>query len=316
MSDRALERLRDPADAALDELVGLAFDALVDRPLTTWMDLAGALDALRASRASLAADAGRRADVLARVQAVRDRLRQERRPLSSMLPSDVHGAADRLATLPVAPSPALVLDVIRHDAVRGLVREVLTGAVTRFVQKVRTEGGGMLGAVGGAAKAGRGLFGGVAASLGAAAEGLAGGLQREVEGLLQGRVEGFVEGAVEETLRTIAAWVADPGHAAAGAALRGSVLRVVLDRPVGDLLAEIDEIPTEHLVAAVLDGGGDDPLPDALLELAADEALGPWLDASGQRDAVRAHLVTALRPAARAVVAEEGFASWWSRLHS
>lgn len=306
-----LDTLRDPA--ALDALLGVVVDVLLRQPVRTlaapdaWSGRA--VEVLR----HVSQDAAVRARVVVELDAARAALRAERRPVSAHLPSEAVQVVDRLAALPWTPSRELTLAVLRHDAVRALLREVLSGTVASLVARLRSTTAAIPRPL-----PTRGLLGGLAATVGSAAEGLAAAASREIDARVSDRLDGFVDGAVEGALEAIATWIADPRHEAASAALRRSAVGVVLARPVGALVAELDEVGSDALAAAVLDDlRGDDlaAVAGALLDPLGELAVADLVLRVGGvplLDRVRAGAVDALRPSARAVVDSGAFAAWWA----
>ncbi len=290
--------------------------AWVDRPLGDWLDAVALGDAVVDAARALVDDPIRRRELGERIDAVRARLSTLDAPVRGFVPSAFVQPAERVLTLPWAPSTELTLAVIRHDAVRALLREVLTSTVRTFADRLRGGEGGLLAGLGASRPRLGGLMGGMAASLGAAAEGLAGGLQRELEGAVHTKIDAFVESAIEETLKTIAAWIANPQHHSATSALRGSVVEVLLDRPVRDLMAEFAQVPSDDVLVAVLGGLGPVEVPAAVHEAVGDQTIGGWLTAAGLREegigAAADAVVRILEP----VLEQEAFAAWWARLSS
>ena len=310
-----LAQVRDPA--ALDALLGVAVEVLLRTPVSRVVPAEAVAHRLAEALRLVAHDPAVRARVEAEVDAARRVLRQDRAAVATHLPTDAVQVLDRLAGLRWTPSRDLTLAVLRHDAVRALLREVLTGTVATLVTRLRSTTAAIP-----RPAPGSGLFGGLVATVGSAAEGLAAAASRELDARLHDRLDGFVEGAVEGTLEAIAGWIADPRHDAATAALRRSAVAVVLQRPVGALVAELDAIATPTLVAAVLDGlRAEDlgALAGAALSRLDGRNLAEVVGALGGPpllDTVRAGAMEALRPAARAVLESGAFAAWWDSRYS
>jgi hypothetical protein len=326
--DRVLARLRDPADPAVAGLIRLAVDATVDRSLRELVDarrLAGRLaEAIRA----VAASPDARARLVARLEAERARWRAEGRTLRELSLPELDDAVRAVAGVPWSPSEALVLRVIDHEAVRALLGEVLQGALSRFGQRLRSLDQGVLGGLGGAvARKGTGLLGGLAKGISGAADQLVGGLKDEVEAALQGRIRDQLSGATDEALKAIAAWVASPDHEAALASLRRSLVDVVLDRPIGELVGEVDEVDVRPVVdalhAALGRAAARPGLQDELaarlaeaLDRYGDLSAGALLDDLGARASLGDAAADVLADPVRDVVATDAFAAWWSDLCS
>lgn len=313
-SATALARLRDPNHAALAELGHLLATTLADQPLTSLVPVASLVEVASRALSRVREDPDLRARLVARLELGRQHLTATPHSLGHFLPDEARAVTVAIAGLPWSPSKDLTLAVIRHDAVRGLLREVISGVIHGFVQRVRTTP-----VLGSAARAGKGLFGNMAASLGAAAEGLTSGLSKELESALASRADAFVDVAIEGAIDTIATWVADPRHADVSGALRASVAGVVLDRPLGTLVAEVDEVSTLDVVDALLGPLGASPSPERLQEavsLLGNTTLGAWLDELDLRSDWQEGVTVALTPTLRALVNSEAFSAWWARLSS
>lgn len=320
----ALQRLTDPADPSLGELVALAADHVLALSLRQVIDTAAVADRVTSAVAQASTDPQLRARLLARLSTERARWRAERHNARHWLLPPLEAPLRHVLAQPWSPSERLALRVSDHPAVRAMLKDVLSGALGRFGSGLRALDGGMLGGLGGrVARRGAGLFGGLTDLAG----GLVGAVKDEFEAAVESRVKDSVGQATEEAIRSIAAWAADPKQAASLAALRVSILDVALDTPLGDLLAELDEVPDGAIVDAVLDGLRDAAARTSLrLDLiqVLDEAVAAWGDETlgalaedvGLRDLARAGLIDVGTARARVLVTSEGFVSWWARLHS
>lgn len=321
--DRTLARLRDPDDPALSELAALVGRHVAARPLVDAVDAprlaAHAATALR----SLATDDARD-HLVSRLDEERARLGAETRTPRAWMVPEVDGPLRELLSEAWVPSEDLAYEVINHEALRSMLREVLKGALTRFAGGMRTLDQGVLGGLGGrVARKGAGLLGGVASR----AEGIAQAMKDEVEQRFEGRIKETLGQTTDEAVRAVAAWVSDPAHAAVLASLRVSVLDTVLDTPVGELIGEFDELDTARLVAAVWGGleaaAARDDLEAELQErieqtvsVWGDETVGAWLDDLGLRASWDEAIVELMTAEMRPLVATEEFGTWWQALHS
>lgn len=327
-ADRALARLRDPEHPALGQLAQVALDVLGAQPVHALLDTERlAHHAAAGLRSAARAPNGRQA-LIDRLDAERARWAHETRTGGDVLPTEADAVLRALLGQPWVPSEDLTYKVINHDAVRTLVREVLQGALSRFVDRIRHLDQGSLGGVGSKVmRRSKGLFGGVAGNLGAAAEGLMGAVRDELGAGLESRIRDTLGGATDEAIRAIAAWVADPAHAEPVAALRLSVLDVMLAVPAGELVRELDEVPTAALVDAIWDGLQQSAARDDLhvaMQTALDRAIQPWrdetlaawLDDLDLGPTAREAAAEAVDPWARTLVQSDAFGTWWSQLFS
>lgn len=325
---RALARLRDPSHPALAAGVHLALDALLDEPLAVWLDDDAVRPHLPAVLDALARDLDL-APLHAHLRDAGRRALNGDTTLREALPHGTDGPLRDLAMVPWVPDEDLVFRLLNHAATRQLARDVLTGALHRFVDRLRHADQGLTGGLAGrAVKRGRGfLGGGLGGALGGAAEGLVDNLRKELTKAFEGRVGEFAGQAAEDTVRAVAAWVADPDHAEPLAAMRGSLVDLLLDEPLAARVEEAgraDAAPWAARLRALARALRDAPDRDARLDDLLDRLRRGLGDLSTRRllDALGLHAVVleigrdALAPPARRVVASEAFGAWWDALHA
>jgi hypothetical protein len=320
--DVALARLQEPGGAALTALAALVVNETTATPVAQiasprWL----------ASQIVAATEAATRGDPLRAwvermLERERGRWADDDRPVRAFMPPEAEEPLRALLGRQTVPSEELVLRIIDQAALRGLVKSVLTDSLQRWRKKVGDVDKGLLGGIGKrAADRGRGLFGG----LGGMAENLVGAVREEVENTFDVRVTDVAGATTHEAMRGIARYIADPDHAAAFAEMRLSVLDVLLDTPVADLVAEADKMGPEEAVSVVMGAlsaavQGDDVVDRleariaSVLEEAGDGTFGAWLDEVEMR-AVWSDTTTELvADRLKAVVGTDGFVTWWSEL--
>lgn len=322
--DAALERLRDPESGALADLARLLVEETTATPLKAivhprWVasQLATALEAF--SRGDLA-----RSFVAARLEKGIGEWRTHEELARDWFPAEVDGPLREVLQHPWAPDSGITLRILDQPAMRNLVAEVLTTMLVRFRKRMSQLDGGLLKNIGGrAAKRSRSLFGGVADL----ADTVVGVVKEEVEHGLDERVKEFVAGATRDALKGIADHIADPAHADAFAELRVGVLDVLLDTPVGDLVAEADKArPLEifDVVVAAIRNTVHDPdfvatteaRVAAVLDETGDGTLAAWLEEVGLLEVWTDTTTDFIAQRLQAVVATPGFEAWWTDLHS
>jgi len=315
----ALNALQDDAHPALDGLVRLIVDELLDGPVSRWVDVEG-LAAAGARGIRAAAETDGLPDDHPLHDAIARRL-DDPRPLGEMLPPGLDEVVEPVLRVPWTPSEELVLRLLRHDAARMLVRETLANTLQRFATRARSLDEGVLGGLGGKAfKRGRGLLG----SVGSAAEGLVGAVSKEVEQAVEARIKDFLGGATDEALKGIAAWVADEQHAEPMARLRVSAWHELRATSARGLLGTAAE-DVGAWEKALLDGlghlAGRDDLEAHLATLLREglaevdgTSLRSWLPDPALADALHDAGRAALVPGLRTLVRTEAFATWWSGL--
>ncbi|MFT4623442.1 MAG: hypothetical protein ACI8PZ_002098 [Myxococcota bacterium] len=332
---RALARLRDDDARSLTELARIVVDETTATPLRAiahprWIasQLATALEA--ATHGDLV-----RTWVERRLDAERERVHDEERPLRAFLPSDAEAPLGKLIGRSYSPNEAFALRLIDHDAVNELLGEVLSHTVRRFQERLHLWDGGVLKNVRDEAnKRSKGLLGGLRSglgvrrnlgALGGMAENLVDAMRDEVESSVEHRISEFVKGATRDAVRSIAREAANPDRAEGFADLRLAVLDVVLDTPVSELASEGEKLHPEDivdLVVATLSAWV--AAPDfvdrmeariaALLDETGDGTLAAWLDEVGLRDVWSDTTTELVARRLAAVVHSERFESWWGGL--
>jgi hypothetical protein len=274
---------------------------------------------VRGLRSATATPTAREA-VVRRVEQARQQLRTIEQPVRTWLPPEVEPPARELLALPWSPSEELTFRVINHPALRALVREVLSASLTRFTERLRNLDQGVLGGLGERAmRRGKGLFGGVA-------EGLMGAVRDEMGSAFDGRIKEHLGTATEEAVRAIAAWIADPAHADALAAMRLSAIDVVLDTPVRALAAEADGLSTDRVAEvvwrALTELAARDDLEPRLVTLltqvyalADHPTLGHWLDELGLREVWTDGAARFTTDRLVELTTTPAFEAWWHELH-
>jgi hypothetical protein len=329
--DAALQRLRDPDDAALRALIALTVDHALDRPLTVLVDPPALADVARRWAARLRATPDARARFVAAVDRARSVAAAPPRDAQTMraaLPPPAVEAARAALGLPWSPSAHLTRQVLAHPALHELVRAVLGEVLSGFVERVRRVDQGVLGGLGGrAADRGGRLLGGFMGGLSQAADGLLGAARDELTRALDQRLSEFLGGATDQAVELMAVWIADPAHAPELAAMRLGALDTLLDTPASAWADEAQSISTEAVIApaweALILTLEDPALPQRIAD-AADLAqilspaatLGGALDELGLRDAARDACADLLTPHGRRLLASDAFAAWWAGLHA
>ena len=296
----------------LDELLDLAFDFVLSRPLRELVDpdrLLAALDELtpmRLARWQERLVTPLRKRVLAR--AAKSGVK-----LGAWLPPE---AVEKFSAMLGAPRPLprdLVDDLVSSQRVRDEVRTILTETLTSFVAKSTS------------AMPLGGLLGRGARAASAMGKGLLGGLGDELQKQLEQRVRDFVDGSVALLQQRIARALTSPETSRAlGARLRRGFL-ALLERTEADAAklgnnARWDELEPlfpklvrhnlnraefrEALVAEVR----------AQLEELSKQSLGDALVEAGLRDAAREALHRHGLPLARDFAKTAGAQAWLAKL--
>lgn len=333
----ALSRLRDPSGDDLRALAQLVVDEATATPLR---DLAK--PRWIAGQIATALEAVARGDVAhqwvdRKIAEGRDAWRAEQRPLRAWMPKEAEEPLRKVLGRQWTPDKDLTLRIIDQPAMRKLVAFVLEDALVSFQKRLKSLDKTGLGGLGvRAARKGKGLFGGMARSLGeelgSVAQGLGGltenivgAVTEEVEQAFQGRIKEFVATATGDAIAKSAAHLSDPRYSAGFGDLRVAILDVILDTPIGKLTAEADKLKPEELIDVVI-GAIRSALdsPDfvdatearvaAALDQAGDGTLGAWLDDVGLREVWSNTTVELVTQRLQAVVKTEKFEAWWTGL--
>ncbi len=326
---RALSRLRE--GDALDELARMVVDQTTDTPVTEiasprWVasQLATVLEAGTGEAARKWADS--------RLDREQGRWSGESGTLAERIPDEVEAPLRQLLGREWSPDEELTFRILDQAAIRDVLRLVLTNGILRFRKRI-SDVDSKLGGIGKrAAKRGRGLLGGLTetvgrSNIGGMAQDLVDTLKDEVEGSLDGRVGEFARGAAKEQVRAIARYLADPEHAEAFATLRLSILDVILETPIQELMTEVDRMgPAEAMdvvfgavhsaVAAPDFVERTEARVQALFDETGDGTLGAWLTEIELLDVWRDTTTELVAARLRAVVHTDAFEAWWAGLHA
>ncbi|MBA2320804.1 MAG: hypothetical protein H0V89_06580, partial [Deltaproteobacteria bacterium] len=178
LPDRALIRLRDPSDPALDALARQLADQIVSVPIAEVAPARWIASQVHAALEAATRDEAFGDWVVRAIAAERARWRADPGPLRAVLPADVVPPLREVLRRPWSPSEDLAFRVLDQAAIRTLVGDVLVEMLHRFRQRVGKVDGGLLGGIGKQAmQRGKGLFGGLRENLGGVADGLVGAVK-------------------------------------------------------------------------------------------------------------------------------------------
>lgn len=325
-ADATLARLRDPDDPVLAELAALVVSDLTSRPLRSlatagWLasQLVAALEAaVRADRVREQVDR-----VLARAL---EQARGDDRSLRDRLPAEVVNGLVEVAGRPFSPEPELLERLVDQPAVRRLLRFVLEDTIRRVARNIGRVDDALGGLGQRAARRGRALGRSLLGDVAKVASDLARTVEKEVEGAFEARLRDLADEATRRAVQLLVQKLADPDDPETFAALRQSVLDVVLDTPVRDLAAEIDKLDPEELTQVIVrtlrrglerEGIVDELAGriEQLLDEAGDGTLDAWLREVELHDVWTRTTHQLVTERLRDLVAEPAFEAWWRRLH-
>jgi len=323
IAKQTLDRLRADDGAQLNELARLVVVEATNTPVASiasprWMagQIATALEA--ATHGELARDWATH-----RIEHERARWSRDKRPLKTWITIEAQEPIRTVLGHPYAPNEDLVMKLIDHGAIHGLMRQVLSGSLSRFSKRVRNLDDGVLGGIGGrAARRGKRLFGGLSSGL---ADNIVGAVKDEIDQAMENRVAEFAAQATGEALRTMARYAADPANAKAFADLRISLFDYALEMPMDEIASEADKLDPEALVDIVVKTlrsavSSEDFVSRTeeriaiVLDEAGDGTLGAWLDEVGLTEVWVDSTTELIADRLKAVVQTPGFETWWGGL--
>lgn len=304
MTERILKRLED---GALSGLVDLASDHVLDQPLHALVDV----DWL-SGRVVHGIDTWSRSEqteiwIRERITELREKTPQGR--LGDHIPDEVSGPLTELVQRPFVPDRAIIGRLLSHRAVESLVRELLTGTLQSFAQKLKPS-------VPGSSRLRR---------LKRVGDGVIGSIGQVLEGQAEGRVRDFVDTVMAQVMSQIADDICNPANAETFGRFRAHLLSQLLETPISDLDRELDKLDPDDLVqtatAIARALGAREGLQDEIRQL-----LQTVLDEAGETT-VRQHLAEAgvaaewhtevrseITKSAQGFIQTEGFVTWLDEL--
>jgi hypothetical protein len=305
-----------PDDAALEELVDLGFEFLCSRRVPEFVDVDKLVEAVDATATEPALARLHARHVVPLREALLDRAAASSVLIGAWLPE---AARDKLAEIMARPMPIpkqWIDEAVASEGVRDQIREMLRETLTGFVSKVTSGGGGGAGGI-------KGAIGFGARAFGAAGKSLLGGLGEEIQKQMQERVRDFVDGAVGGVQERIARRLADPKTAEAlGARRKVAFLKLLgqTEAQAAKAIRSVEHGEIDPLIASIVRHNLSraevrDAIRTEVARIVADlgtQTIGELLDEIGARSLVHAHLRAHGLPLARAFVATAGFRSWWS----
>lgn len=238
---RVRARLAGPA---LDDLVQIALDHVLDRPLDELVDPEWVADQIQ-----LTLDATTRDDATRRW--VQDQLRTLREQVPDgtprdHLPGEVVEPLYEVVSRPVVFDRVLVGRLLDHDAARHLVTDILTNGLRGFAEKIKP----MANMVGSSVKQTRG-FGRLkrlSSGVQTLGDGLLGGMSRQLEHKAEQKIRSFVDEALHAAMDQVADHVCEPGNAQRFGDYRTHILGVFLDSQNTLLAGELEKLDPDNLV--------------------------------------------------------------------
>ena len=311
--------------AALDALVVLVVDHLMAQPVASLVQPDQA--AAQVVRALDGATRGDEAEAWLRARITELRGQVPDGKLGDRVPVEVARPLRDVLARPFQPDRELVGRLMDHAAMRGLIKDVMRSSLTGFVDNVKALQQAVPPSV---LQRGPGLGRLKALSQGmrAVSEGVVSQVGRELEHRMSSKVGEFVDEALAQSMAQVADHVCDPRNAAKWGAYRAYLLDTTLDLDNRQLVAEVDKLDPDHLVAmgaamgralarregfqgevaamiaTALDAAGDRSLRDFLAETGLDADEAEW----------RADLEAQIAAQARVVVATPAFRTWLDAL--
>lgn len=246
-----LLRLGPEGSDALGELVHLAMEHTLSRPVTELVDADWVAEQIVAALSSASASEETEGWLKERIADLRERVPDER--LSGHAPDEVMVPLRQVVARPVVMERDLAHRLIDHSAVERLLGDVISGSLEGFVSRLKP----LLTAApkvpfGGRSGLGTGL-GGRLGALGKGMKGLGeevlGGLSAEFEHKAKDRIGDFVRSSMSAMLGQVADHLCDPDNAEILGEYRVHILDTLLETPLPELALEIDKLDPDDLVA-------------------------------------------------------------------
>jgi hypothetical protein len=324
-ADRATVRARLEG-AALDELVGITVDHVLDRPVAELVDAAFLADQLRLALETASRDPRTRAFLREQLDAARSQV-PAGRPRDTV-PEEVLAPLRTVLGREIIFERALVGRLLDHDAARHLVTDLLQTSIRRYVDKLKPMASTVASSVQKSSSFGRlKMLGQGVRGIG---EGVLGGVSKELEHRAEAKVREFVDSALHTAMDQVADHACDPANAARYARYRVHVLETLLDTENARLTAELEKFDPDSIVdlglelAAALSRRDD--LQDQLvrmveqaLQSTAGRTVRDYLHDTGFADDTgegewRAALEERIAAEARHFVQGPAFSAWLDRL--
>lgn len=301
-----LSRLRGEPQH-MQDLVNLVLEDLLERPLAELVDPKLLGDAVLKGLRSSLNNPGTKDWINERLQAGITQLKADNQSLLRRVPRDAVEPVQDLLQRPYSPDPQMLRAMVDHQAMRSLMRDVLTHSLTDFASMLKPPtkalGTGRLAQWAGAAT--------VAAKM----------VGSEVERQLEGRIKVYVDGAISHAIGIAVDNVCDPKNAGEYGKMRSDMVDVALAFPVSTWGEELAKLEPKALV---------DDLHQILGAAAASEELEKelramlenmvqeqghltgraFLEGSGLEESWRPPLQTLMLSHTRHVVESQVFADW------
>ncbi|EDM78343.1 hypothetical protein PPSIR1_09191 [Plesiocystis pacifica SIR-1] len=311
---RILERLRGEPEA-LEQLVGLGLEHVLDRPLEQLVDAEWLARALTEGVRNSARSNEFERWVAERVEEALTRADRLEGALGERVPVTLLGPVEKALGRPYQPDRELVRSLLDHPSTRTILRELLEANILEFGKRMRSM------VPDAATKVPKLSGGGFASRLAGVAKGVATAVGSELEKQLEPRVNAFVDDILGVAVDQMVDRVASPEFAEDFATWRVDVLRSLLGQPVDRLVAERHKYPPGDFaadVAAILRAlaawrGLGEQVEASLTELIREygsTSARDFLAGSGLEEAWRPALQEALVDGARDFVETPAFEAW------
>ena len=316
------ERIRSRLQAgALDDLIGLAIDHLLDRPIEDLIDPAFIAEQVRLTLEAATADEATRRWMQEQLRVMQSKV-PEGTPRDH-LPNELVEPLQQVVARPIVFDRALVGRLLDHDAARHLVTGILNHGLRGFADKLKP----VAGMVSGAAQKSRG-FGRLrrlSSNVQNLGDNLLGGMSRELEHRAEQKIRTFIDEALQAAMDQVADHLCDPANAARFGGYRAHLLSVILDTDNAILAGEVDKLDPDNLVemavATARSVARRDGLHEELTEVvrqamahSGGATLRSWLQDAGleelSEDEWRASLQSRLSAEAHVFISTPTFTEW------
>lgn len=237
---------------ALDALVALTVDHLLDRPVDQLLEPGFVAEQVVTALETASRDARTRTFLHEQLASLRTQVPAG--TPAKFVPQEVLGPLQKVLERPVVFDRVLVERILDHDAARHLVTDLLQTSLRRYVERLRPVASTVASGV--QRSPGFSRLKMLSHGVRGIGEGMLGGVSKELEHRAEGMVREFVDSALHSAMSQVAGHVCDPANADSYADYRVHVLHTVLGTANQTLVDELEKFDPELVVDLTLGVAG------------------------------------------------------------
>ncbi len=321
-SAKAFSRLRTPEKTGpLSALVTLGVTQLFETPLNQTVDPSALGQSLHRLINAWVDSPAAESTLLRFSERIFEQLSAHETSLDRALPTELRRAFEQLLARPFSPNRAVVMQLIDHEPMRELVRQLLVDTLLQFGKRASAPVSGVAKSLGGFARLAQETLKNSSDSIG----GLVGAVSSEVERQLEKRVVEFVDTSLSQFFKQLADIVSDPARAHESAEVRQALFQGALDLTFKQLASEwvnLDVVGGARLLRQALNrwlmhAESEQQLERAVRFFLAEEpnrTMKSTLESLGLYPLAFEFGHQLLLNEAKTLVDSPGFESWWTEL--